>query len=123
MSKIKSLRELIVEQLRRVPGGTYHRIAPNNAEYPYKVYTLQRFNLSDLSRTDYDLCVDVWDRGDDPQQAENIADALADAFNAANLPSEDILPTFFRENGYPVEDPDKKLIHYQMHFSVQMYER
>lgn len=123
MSKTADLRQLIVEQLKTVPGGVYHRLAPDDAAYPYKVFTLQRVALGDLSRDDYTLCVDIWDKSLDPKTAEQIADNLSDLFNAANLPRQRILPTFFREDCYPVEDADKDIIHYQTHFSVQLYTR
>lgn len=121
MTKTTALRGLVVELLGQLPGITYHRQAPDDAAYPYKVYTLERVDLADLSRDDYDLCVDIWDRGNDPKTVEEIADRLCDLLNAANVPRDDILPTFFRDNSYPVEDPDKKLIHQQLHFTVQLY--
>lgn len=123
MTKTTALRGLVTRILRQLPGEVYHRIAPDTAVYPYMVYTLERVDLGDLSRDDYDLCVDIWDRGTDPKAVEEIADQLGDLLNAANDPQDEILPTFFRESSYPVEDPDKQLIHQQLHFQVQLYRR
>lgn len=121
MSKTADLRKLIMTQLGTLSGGTYYRIAPNEATYPYKVFTFERAGLSDLSRDDIDLCVDVWDRGLDAKRVDALADAVEGLFNVANLPQSTILPTIFRESRYPVEDEDKQLLHIQMHFTVQNY--
>lgn len=123
MSKTHDLRTLITAQLGTLSGvaGIYHRMAPRDAAYPYIVFTLEQHALRDLSRDDIDLCVDVWDRSDNPTVAEGIADAAEALFNAANLPQTTILPTVFRDNRYPVEDDDKLLQHIQLHFTVQNY--
>ena len=121
MSKTADLRRLITSQLNTVTGATYHRQAPDNARYPYKTFELSRANLGDLTRDDIDLCVDIWDHGDDMKAVEAIADSIEDLFNAANLPQEHILPTFFRDSRYPVTEDDKTIQHIQMHFIVQNY--
>ena len=122
-SKTLDLRRLIAEKLGTVTGGTYYRTAPNNAPYPYKVFSLDRVNLADLARDDIDLTVDVWDRGLDPKRVEQIADEIEELFNAANLPQESILPTIFRDSRYPIMDDDKQLQRIQLHFLVQNYTR
>ena len=42
-------------------------------------------------------------------------------FNDANLPQPTILPTFFRESRYPVEEDEKDHQHIQLHFLVELY--
>ena len=121
MSKTATLRRVVTTQLQTTPGGTYHKTAPKDAGYPYKTYTLKSVTFTD-ARDDFDLCVDVWDRSDDPKAAEDIADQVEKLFQNANLPQDTILPTFFRENRYTLEDPDKTLQHIQLHFHVQLYE-
>ena len=121
MGKTKLLRKLAKERLETVPGGTYHREAPKDADYPYKTFTLARATFTD-ARTDYELEVDIWDRTLDPKAAEDIADQIEDLFACANLPAPPIYPTFFRENRYTLDDPDKNLQHIQLRFLVQLYE-
>lgn len=123
MSKTADLRKLITSQLNQTNGTTYHRTAPNDAVEPYKVYTLSRVDLGDLSRDDYTLTVDVWDRANDPRTVEELCDQIEDQLNAANLPQNSILPTIFRESRYPVEEQDKEIQHEQLTFSVQLYTR
>lgn len=121
MTQTTELRGLIAAQLSLTPGKVYHRQAAADAEYPYKTYSLERINLDDLSREDYSLCIDIWDRGSDWKRTEELTDQIGRLFNAANLPQDSILPTFFRDSGYPVDDPDKTLQHWQLHFTVQLY--
>lgn len=116
-----ALRGLVAAQLETVPGEVYHKKADKNAAYPYKTYSVERVNVSDLSRDDYSLCVDIWDRAQDWKAVETLADQITQLFNAANLPQDTILPTFYRDSSYPVEDPDKELQHWQLHFIVQLY--
>lgn len=120
MSKTKTLRKLINEKLQTVQGGVYHRIAPKDAAYPYKVFVLSDVSYTD-ARDDLELEVDIWDRSLDPKTAEDIADEIEDLFNDANLPAPPIFPTFFRDNRYTLDDPDKNLQHIQLHFLVQLY--
>lgn len=121
MSKTADLRKLVNEQLKTVQGGTYHRNASRAASYPYKVFTLQSVSFTEV-RDDYELCVDVWDRGTDAKLAELVADHVEALFAHANLPQATILPTFFRESRHSLDDPDKTLQHIQLRFSVQLYE-
>lgn len=120
MSKTKALRKLVNEQLQTVPGGTYHRHAPADAPYPYKVFRLASVAFAD-ARDDQELEVDIWDRSLDPKAAEDIADQVEALFAEANIPAPPIYPTFFRENRYTLDDPDKNLQHIQLRFLVQLY--
>ena len=120
MSKTATLRKLVRRQLQTVQGETYHREAPPSAVYPYKTFTLKGVTFTD-ARDDFDLCVDIWGRGD-WKVVEEIADQIEDLLKDSNLPQDKILPTFFRENRYNLDDPDKTLQHIQLRFLVQLYE-
>ena len=121
MSKTRALRKLVNGQLQKAPGGTYHRTAPNDADYPYKTFSLDRATFTD-ARDDLYLEVDIWDRSRDPKTAEDIADQIEAMFNDANLPAPPIYPTFFRDARLPLDDPDTTLQHIQLRFLVQLYE-
>lgn len=120
MSKTRLLRKLAKGWLDTVPGGTYHRAAPKDAPFPYKVFNLASVAFTD-ARDDMELEVDIWDRSLDPKTAEDIADQVEALFACANLPAPPIYPTFFRENRYTLDDPDKNLQHIQLRFLVQLY--
>lgn len=121
MSKTAALRKLVREILQTVQGETYHNTASSNATYPYKTFTLKSVSFTD-ARDDFDLCVDIWGRGD-WKIIEEIADQIEKLLTNSNLPQETILPTFFRENRYNLDDPDKTLQHIQLRFLVQLYEQ
>ena len=121
MSKTKALRKLITEQLRTTPGAVYHRQAPQDAAYPYKVFTLSSVAFTD-TRDDHVLDVDIWDRATDTKTVEEIADQVEALFRDTNLPAPPIYPTFFRDARYTLDDPDKNLQHIQLRFIVQLYE-
>ena len=120
MSKTAALRKLVVDQLQTTQGQTYHMEASERAAYPYKTFTLNSVSFTE-ARDDFDLCVDIWHRGD-WKVAEEIADQIEKLFQNTNLPQSTILPTFFRESRYNLVDPDKTLQHIQLRFLVQLYE-
>lgn len=120
MNKTIILRKLITEKLLTVQGGVYHRIAPKDAAYPYKTFTLSSVSFVD-ARDDMEVEVDIWDRSIDAKTAEDIADQVEALFACANFPTPPIYPTFFRENRYTLDDPDKTLQHIQLRFLVQLY--
>ena len=122
MSKTVDLRKLIRENLQTVPGESYHRTAPKDAAFPYKTFSLSSVVFQDSLRDDFELEVDIWDRAKDWKAVEEIADQVEALFNDANLPQPPIYPTFFRENRYSLDDPDKNLQHIQLRFLVQLYE-
>jgi hypothetical protein len=108
--------------MRTVPGGTYHRTAPKDATYPYKVFTLSSVAFPNSDRDDLELEVDLWARGQDLKVLEDIADDIEALFNGKIYPAPPIYPAFFRENRYDLEDPDKTLQHIQLRFLVQLHE-
>lgn len=122
MSKTIELRKVVTSQLATVTGQTYYMQAPSDAVYPYKTYTLSRVDLNDMTRDDYELTVDLWDKTADTKRLDEMADQIEEVFGGVNLPNDKILPTFFRSNRYPVEDPDKDIQHIQMTFLVESYE-
>ena len=119
--KTADLRALVTATLNQTPGKTYYGSAVRTAVNPYKVFSISRVNLGDLSRDDVDLCVDVYDRATDPKRVDEIADKIEELFNDANIPQPTILPTFFRESRYPVEEDEKDHQHIQLHFLVELY--
>lgn len=121
MSKTASLRKVVKAQLDTIRGGTYYRRTDTDKAYPYKTFTLSRVNLGDSARDDFNLTVDVWDLSPDSKTVDEIADNIEDLFNVNNLPQADILPTFFRDSRYPVDDPEKDIQHVQLNFLVQLY--
>lgn len=120
MGKTNSLRKIIQSKINTIIS-CYYRIADENKDYPYAVYDFENIDLLDISRDDLILIVDVWGKGKDTSHIEEITDNIEALFHAANLPDEDVLPTFYRISRNPIDDEDKTLIHRQLKFQIQNY--
>lgn len=123
MSRSNSLRKLIQGQLKTEYEEVYYLQAKENAMFPHCVFLLQSINTGDLSRSDYYLQVDLWDKSSSSFNIEEMADKVEDLLKTKNLPQTDILPTIFTESRKAVIDDDKKIKHLQLAFTVQLYER
>ena len=121
MSKTNALRKIIQSNISAIVSS-YYRSADDDASYPYAVYDFENIDLGDISRDDLILVIDVWGKGNDTSEVEEIADQLEAKFNAANLPNEEVLPTFYRMGRKPIEDEDKTLIRRQLKFQIQNYD-
>ena len=121
MSKTNALREIIQTNISSIIKSFY-RVADEKEKYPYAVYDFETIDLGDIARDDLILIIDLWGKGTDTSEIEEVADQIEAMFNAANLPNEDVLPTFYRINRKPIDDPDKTLIRRQLKFQIQNYD-
>lgn len=121
--RTNDLKKLVQTQLKTVTANVYHEVADNKAVYPHLVFSFRRIDLNDLSRQDYVLQVDVWDRNNKTQRVDDLADEVENLLQAQNLPQKNILPTFYLIDRKTVEDEDKMIRHRQIQFQVQNYER
>ena len=121
MSKTNSLRKIIQSNLSTIIKSFY-RVADEKEQYPYVVYDFENIDLGDINRDDLILIIDLWGKGTDTTSIEETADHIEKMFNAANLPSNEVLPTFYRISRKPIDDEDKTLIHRQLKFQVQNYD-
>ena len=121
MSKTLELRKLIKRQLDTAVGETCYKTAPASVDFPYKVFSFETIDLNDISRDDIMLDVDIYTK--DKEQADTIADSIEPLFNAVNIPSVEILPTFFRVSRKPIPDEDETINRIQLRFQIKSYER
>lgn len=123
MSRTNDLRKLIQSELKKVCGRVYYKIADEDALYPHIVFKIKSINTGDLSRSDYELQIDLWDNKSHEYEMLNLADEVEDLLKTANLPNETILPTFYTNSRLNVDDEDKAIRHIQISMQVQLYER
>lgn len=123
MSKTNSLRKLIQSQLKTEYDEVYYLRANENAMYPHCVFYIESINTGDLSRCDYRLIIDLWDKSSSSYNVEEMSDKVEELLKTKNLPQTDILPTIFTESRRTVIDDDKDIKHIQLDFTVQLYER
>ena len=119
-SKTNFLRAVITSNLDTIVK-TYYRFADAKADFPHAVYDFENVDLGDISRDDLILIIDLWGKGKDTSAIEKMADQIEEMFNAANLPDEYVLPTFYRISRKPIDDEDKTLIRRQLKFKVENY--
>ncbi len=120
MNKTNALRKLIQGMINSIVQ-CYYRIADEDHETEYAVYDFDTINLDDINRDDLILIIDIWGKGTDTSSIEDLTDQIEKMFNAANLPDDTILPTFYRISRQPVDDPDKTIIHRRLKFQIQNY--
>ena len=120
MSKTNSLRKIIQSKIDSVVS-CYYRTADPDALFPHAVYDFENIDLGDINRDDLILIVDLWDKGSNTSRIEEMADQIEEIFNAANLPNEEVLPTFYRISRKPIDDEDKTIMRRQLKFQIQNY--
>lgn len=119
-SKTNALRKIIQSNIQTIVKSFY-RVADEKAHPPYAVYDFENIDLLDINRDDLILIIDLWGKGKDTSQIEEMADQIEALFNSANLPDKDVLPTFYRTSRKPIDDEDKTLIRRQLKFQIQNY--
>lgn len=120
MTKTIELRKVIQSKINTIINS-YYRKADAEAAYPYAVFNFENIDLSDINRDDLILIVDIWAHGNDTTFIEEAADKIEKIFNAANLPNEYVLPTFYRISRKPVDDEDKMIQRRELKFQIQNY--
>lgn len=123
MSRTNDLKKLIQTKLKTLATNVYYEIAADNALYPHVVFTFNSIDLGDLSREDYMLNVDVWDKGKSTTAIDDLCDSIENLLQAENLPQTHILPTFYLVDRRNVPDEDKAIKHRVIRFQIQNYER
>lgn len=121
MSRTNDLKKLIQTKLKTLTTNVYFEQATDNAMYPHIVFSFREINLDDLSRQDYTLNVDVWDKGTNTTAIDTLADSVEDLLHTKNLPQTNVLPTFYKIDRKSIEDPDKSIKHRLVRFQIQNY--
>lgn len=122
-TKTNDLKKLIQTKLKTLTTNVYFEIAADNALYPHIVFTFNSVDLGDLSRQDYILYIDVWDKGDNSTAIDELCDNIETLLQAQNLPQTRILPTFYLMDRKSVPDEDKQIRHRLIRFQIQNYVR
>lgn len=123
VTRTNDLKKLIETKLKTLTTNVYYEQARDNAMYPHIVYSFRNIDLGDLSRQDYILEVDVWDKGTPTYNVEELSDKVEDLFHCQNLPQDHILPTFYKIDRKSILDPNKNIKHRQIRFQIQNYVR
>ena len=123
VTRTNDLKKLIETKLKTLTTNVYYDQARDNALYPHIVFSFNNINLGDISRQDYILEVDVWDKGTSTYNVEELSDKVEDLLHTENLPQDRILPTFYKIDRKSILDPNKNIKHRQIRFQIQNYVR
>ena len=125
-TKTNDLRKLVQTKLASVSGltasTTFYMYADSPVMYPHATFTVDSVDLGDLSRQDYTVDVDLWDKGPSAYRVEELADLVEAKFTKQNLPQTGILPTFYLESRRTILDEDKSIRHVRVSMICQNYE-
>jgi len=122
-TRTNDLKKLITQKLKTLTNNVFYEQATDNALYPHLVFSFRTIDLGDLSRQDYILEVDVWDKGTSTVQVDELSDQIEDLLHTENLPQENILPTFYTIDRKSILDSDKSIKHRLIRFQIQNYVR
>ena len=122
-TKTNDLKKLIQTKLKTLTTNVFYENATDNAMYPHVVFTFNSIDLGDLSRQDYMLNVDVWDKGKSTTAVDELCDKIEALLQGENLPQTRILPTFYLVDRRNIPDEDKQIRHRIIRFQIQNYER
>ena len=122
-TKTNDLKKLIQTKLKTLTTNVYFEIAADNAVYPHCVFSFNTVDLGDLSRQDYILYIDVWDKGKNSTAVDELCDNIETLLQAQNLPQTRILPTFYLMERKSIPDEDKQIRHRLIRFQIQNYVR
>ncbi len=122
-TRTNSLKKLIQEKLKTLTTNVFFEQATDNALYPHIVFSFRTIDLGDISRQDYILEVEVWDKGTSTFQADDLTDKVEDLFHTENLPQESVLPTFYKIDRNTIYDEDTSIKHRLIRFQIQNYVR
>lgn len=122
-SRTNELKKLIQTKLKTLTTNVFYEIAADNALFPHCVFNFNTVDLGDLSRQDYILNIDVWDKGKNSTAIDELCDKIETLLQGENLPQTHILPTFYLMDRKAILDEDKQIKHRLVRFQIQNYVR
>ncbi len=108
-------------ELEKLTGG-YKDEAPEEAEYPYSVFSAKRVSEEDGIQT-YSLEINVWDQHRYYSRAESEMDKLEQRLRRGNHRTDKMMIFIFMGNRQNIPDPDKSIKRIREIFTMKVYER
>lgn len=122
-TRTNELKKFLQTKLKTIANKVYYEQADDGALYPHIVFNFRTIDLGDLSRQDYILEIDLWDKGLDTNAIDKMADDVENLLQGQNLPQTGILPTFYLYDRKSILDSDKDIKHRLIRFQIQNYVR
>lgn len=116
------LRAVLTGRLRTCCPRVWYGQAKEKDQRPYLVYTVEQLSHSDNQRL-MELEVNVVDYGDDTAPAEEISDAVEEAFDAWHYLDENLQISAYNDRRQTVEEEDRNIIRRRLLLELHVYER
>lgn len=119
---ISELNKVITSVLNNIEGATYHDDVPDDASFPYKVYSCEQIDFGNLDRYDMAVTIDIWDRNSDSSVTVKIADEICEVFNNKLHNTSSLLSVAYMNNRMHFK-PEDGLQHEQLEFVLNTHIR
>lgn len=110
-----SLKEVLGELT-----GAFYEEAPEDAEYPYAVFSTQRLSEDGWLQS-YILEINVWDQSAYYSRAESMMDVLEKKLHRCSHMADGFLIRIFKGKRKNVPDPDKTIKRVMEQFEMRVY--
>ena len=118
--KTNKLRKALVTIFSQITPVVFYSQANSQVAFPYIVFELSL--LADENYDSYSVEVDVWDRGNNVSNLENICDSL-EKLDRTLHNDEDLSFVMYFENKNIVIDSDKELKRRRLVFNLKLYSK
>lgn len=112
---------VLISELKALTGG-YSEEAPNNAAYPYNVFSVNRISEENGIQT-YNLEINVWDDNQYYSRADSYMDDLEKKLHGINHLTEKILIQIWKGQRRHIPDQDKQIKRVREIFEMKVCER
>ncbi|MFR7897741.1 hypothetical protein GMA92_05175 [Turicibacter sanguinis] len=111
MSRTLKIRTIFKSLIEECGCKAYYERANKNVLYPYAVFEFESTDITDISKREIEIIIDIWDKTDDSSNIEVLTDTIIHAINHKFLLPEDI-PSLriygVRKRSLPDEDSTLK---------------
>ncbi|TWE06403.1 hypothetical protein FB550_102425 [Neobacillus bataviensis] len=119
---MKTIRQAIKSQLTSIHPRVYFLKSPDNAQFPYLVYTIQITDLSDNLKM-VTLDVDGWDNKEDTTELEDLMVSVKNGLNRQVILNDNLFMSMYLDRQLVVPDDNPELSRRTNIFLGRLYER
>lgn len=116
---INSLEKAIRAEILKYHPKVYSETAPQNATFPYLVFSMAQSNKINEAIESIELMVDGWDKSKTPVALNNIM-ANLESLNGVSVVDGDVMAHFFFNSRSSIRDPENFYQHKRYTFIVNV---
>ena len=121
VNRVLKLRRFLEATLADVHPRIWYEAAPDDAVYPFLVYSLDE-SFDDGSVETVNLVIDGWDApvNGDTTELEEIMGKVDNTLHRLNAGDDELFFIFYRSNRRTIHDPDRRLRRRQLEFETKV---